>query len=804
MSSYIDTTPYIVPLMDFEKSLVMEVQAYVDKGTMNQSSDLRSFEIWKWSQHLQDLLRYYLDTEKDVLRFEAGGSRSRAYEACFFGLENDGHFAKHRARMVQIRNANLTFVDDLAEKPSLSIRAVPDPNDQGYWRTVDSIVDKFGRPWDTPDELDPHCGKFDIFSLIRIYFLHSLSPLSATMISDSVTNHDVFLEHYTVSPNQKTGHDDTFQAQDAFFHRTIKKAKKPADILSDEELIGAILSLAPANRPYPDPRMYLSYIPWEDLNHTPKTTLEDVLLGPDRYPINEQVIVGWVTWKPPRDGFACNHHLNVEDETFAYTLRTGWNLPGHSVGGKIVFSLTQLEDSKLISELDSYWSTWNDCAITRSPTGEVFVLETVPGLRFRGRAARFDHDTAIAHLRNMIESHASETLDRAYVKELLGLEPGYKPLFENSLRVIPAEQLSPVDWNRPVGSGRNGRVYASAWQRPGGVLSTARPCQIEVVLKEITPNDRQVSFSLQKFMKELDSTYAALGSQPMCCVKFFGITQMSLLVDEKPRLLFVFERATRGHVEPFLLWHLSPLRFYDSWRALADCFVCVATGLAFIHQHGVVHRDLHLENILVMDKFYPNDVEIPHEFSYLISDLGEGKQLTQQLTSMISSETAFASYGAIDFRAPEQLLGLPNIDAFAAEVFTFGIVACKLLNCRSLVSSVEVPSYIRASASEDIAELNHGETEKKELQDGHIVPRAIRSIISRCLSYRGSDRPDMSHVLSELEDITSTFTEDNMEKEEGRTVDWCYWDWEATFRAALTDYDSDSDSDSSESSGSSD
>ena len=119
-----------------------------------------------------------------------------------------------------------------------------------------------------------------------------------------------------------------------------------------------MLSLASANKQYPDPRTYLSYIPWEDLNHSSKTSLEDVLLGPDRYPINEQVIVGWVTWKPPRDGFACNHYLNVEDETFAYSLRTGWHLPGHSVGGEIVFSVTRLEDSKVISELDRYWLTW--------------------------------------------------------------------------------------------------------------------------------------------------------------------------------------------------------------------------------------------------------------------------------------------------------------------------------------------------------------------------------------------------------------------------------------------------------------
>jgi hypothetical protein len=103
----------------------------------------------------------------------------------------------------------------------------------------------------------------------------------------------------------------------------------------------------------------------------------------------------------------------------------------------------------------------------------------------------------------MIESHASETLDRDHVKELLGLEPGYQPLYENSLKVIPEEQLSPVEWNRPIGSGRNGRVYASTWHYPGGVLSTSMPSRTEVVLKEIIPSDCQISYSLEKFMKEV-------------------------------------------------------------------------------------------------------------------------------------------------------------------------------------------------------------------------------------------------------------------------------------------------------------
>lgn len=44
----------------------------------------------------------------------------------------------------------------------------------------------------------------------------------------------------------------------------------------------------------------------------------------------------------------------------------------------------------------------------------------------------------------------------------------------------------------------------------------------------------------------------------------------------------------------------------------------------------VRYRDLHLNNILVTKRHYPNDSELPDEYSYLISDLGGGKRPTQQ------------------------------------------------------------------------------------------------------------------------------------------------------------------------------
>ncbi|KAI1807909.1 cytochrome P450 [Daldinia bambusicola] len=77
----------------------------------------------------------------------------------------------------------------------------------------------------------------------------------------------------------------------------------------------------------------------------------------------------------------------------------------------------------------------------------------------------------------------------------------------------------------------------------------------------------------------------------------------------------------------------------------------------------------------------PNDDEFPHEFAYLIGDLGEGKRLTPHLNNssdVDGKQLCVASYGAVEFRAPKVLHGTTRSPSFSSEVFTFGIIACKL------------------------------------------------------------------------------------------------------------------------------
>ena len=63
-------------------------------------------------------------------------------------------------------------------------------------------------------------------------------------------------------------------------------------------------------------------------------------------------------------------------------------------------------------------------------------------------------------------------------------------------------------------------------------------------------------------------------------------------------------------------------------------------------------RDLHMQNILVTDRYYPHDPHHPHEYDYIITDIGEGKVLSPE-KAVMGPTNARSSYGAVDFRAPE-------------------------------------------------------------------------------------------------------------------------------------------------------
>ncbi|KAL3487255.1 hypothetical protein BJX62DRAFT_9533 [Aspergillus germanicus] len=188
-----------------------------------------------------------------------------------------------------------------------------------------------------------------------------------------------------------------------------------------------------------------------------------------------------------------------------------------------------------------------------------------------------------------------------------------------------------------------------------------------------------------------------------------------------------------------------------------------------------------MNNILVTDRFYPNDPGYPHESAYLISDLGEGKVLNAENKIRCQFDSR-ASYGALEFRAPEvngSFGWSPK-----AETFSFAVIATKLIECRAYTCSASPPQFI---VSRCLNLINiYSDTDTAKQNRGHLLPTALRDSIEPCFCHDPADRPSLRDVVRMLEDAGSQFWTGGEYSEDSTDVKWTYWDWKEPLRRGLT------------------
>jgi hypothetical protein len=293
-----------------------------------------------------------------------------------------------------------------------------------------------------------------------------------------------------------------------------------------------------------------------------------------------------------------------------------------------------VEDTEFFSSLKDFWESWvsipsvlhavgvvdkeqNDCSLTWSPSdSKLYLLETVPGLRYPSRQKRQDKQAALRYFRNMVEAHAAGTLGDTTIQEILGTE-NYSPLFEYSLRFIPSHELSLLS-ELPIGSGRYGDVYRAVWHRPEGRLATMRyrGKDMDVVLKDIfrhfrwkgplpEVSGRGTSSSFvcpQHPLDQLqpDLIYTRVGGSSEGCVDFFGISTIPRLehgnensnIDpgKQQKMVLIMGYANEGPVHSYLKRTMSRLSYVESWYTVVKTLFNVANGLHSLHSRGIIHR----------------------------------------------------------------------------------------------------------------------------------------------------------------------------------------------------------------------
>jgi eukaryotic-like serine/threonine-protein kinase len=143
-------------------------------------------------------------------------------------------------------------------------------------------------------------------------------------------------------------------------------------------------------------------------------------------------------------------------------------------------------------------------------------------------------------------------------------------------------------------------------------------------------------------------------------------------------------------------------------------------ALAYAHEHGVVHRDIKPDNVLVS------------RHHAMVTDFGVAKALSEA-TGATSLTSVGVALGTPAYMAPEQASADPHI-AHRADIYAVGALGYEMLAGR--------PPFLAPTpqASEPVARVRAS------------VPPALAAVIMRCLEKRPADRwQSADELLHQLE-----------------------------------------------------
>ena len=153
-----------------------------------------------------------------------------------------------------------------------------------------------------------------------------------------------------------------------------------------------------------------------------------------------------------------------------------------------------------------------------------------------------------------------------------------------------------------------------------------------------------------------------------------------------------------------------------------DIVIQVATGLAYAHEHGIIHRDVKPSNIMVKQG---NQVKI--------ADFG----IARMDSSLLSTQTGTVM-GSPLYMSPEQILN-HTVDS-RSDIFSLGTLLFRMLTGQMPFSG--------DSAHAVMYQIVH-ENPRNSSSLNSEVPDALDSIVSRCLSKDPGDRYQDAHQLAD-------------------------------------------------------
>ncbi|RIB10148.1 kinase-like domain-containing protein [Gigaspora rosea] len=263
-----------------------------------------------------------------------------------------------------------------------------------------------------------------------------------------------------------------------------------------------------------------------------------------------------------------------------------------------------------------------------------------------------------------------------------------------------------------IGIGGFGEVTKYKWRDSG----------LTVALKCLRADTKIDESTIGNFIKELKLLQRV--SNHSNVISFYGVTK-----DNNGYYNMILQYAENGTLREYLKENFTGLQWIDKLNIAKE----IAFGLLFLHDNGIIHRDLHSKNILI------------HQRQPKIADFGLSKQ-----TNEISKSSNSAIHGMTPYIEPKCFIDPKYKRNEKSDIYSFGVILWEISSGRPPFSSFKSRDLI-------VIHLFQGNREKPI--EG--TPPQYVELYKKCWDNDPDNRPEIKSIFDTLNDSIEISSQNN-------------------------------------------